>query len=146
MRLYATTEQLAGDPWNSEPDNAGSLLRSASLLIDSFLVQAVYPVDSFGAPSDSALTATLRDATCAQVVAWVALGINPVKGAADQPAATPIASKGLGSAQISYDRGSSQDRATAQSARSDIATGLAPEARQILSAAGLLGSAVWAYG
>lgn len=72
---YATTTDL--NNWlgtdQETPTNAERLLDRASELVDEVVVVA-YPVDDAGNPTDAAVTAALRDATCAQVEWWAEVG------------------------------------------------------------------------
>lgn len=126
MLPYATLTQL--DAWMSDtsPVNAESLLRSASILVRRATLTAVYT---------TAPTEALADATCAQVAAWSALGIDPAKGAADSGKA--IAQKSIGSGSIQY-----AVYAKTAEARADAATSLCQESLLILAAAGLISSGV----
>lgn len=67
MPVYATPQELAA--WlelDEPPAGASQALRDASLAVDMLLVGAVYAVDSEEQPTDPAVVAALRDATCAQ--------------------------------------------------------------------------------
>ena len=61
---YATVTDLAANNWLAEgpPDNAASLLRSATLLIARAINENPYNV---------AADQTRKDATCAQTAAWI---------------------------------------------------------------------------
>jgi len=146
VRVYATPQQLAEWIGAEPPADAAQLLRSASLLIDRELLTAVYPTTTDGLPRDEGVAQVLADAVCAQAAAWAALGIDPTKGAADEPQTNKVVRKTLATATIEYDRGSSQDRVTYAAARQQAAVDLAPEAQQILASAGLLGGRVWVSG
>jgi hypothetical protein len=137
--VHATAADLAAWTGEAAPAGADRLLRSASLLVDRELLTAVYATDADGRAVDLRVLVALRDATCAQAATWAALGIDPVKGPAD-PGTAPVLRKSLGSGTVEYER-------TGQAAaRQQAATGLAPEAAQILAAAGLLSPAVIPYG
>ncbi len=139
MPVHATVAELVAWTGEAAPANAAQLLRSASLLIDRETVTAVYAVNrDTGRATDTAVLDALRDATSAQAATWAALGVDPVKGAADTSGAKVRTS--LGSGTIEY------DPATVTAARAQAATELAPEAAQILAAAGLLSPRVWAHG
>lgn len=144
MIVHATADDLAADPWSTTADNAVVLLRVATRLVDAALLTAVYDVDDTGRATDPDVLQALADATCAQASTWAALGIDPVKGAADDNGTAAVASKAMGSASISYDR--SAAALTAQ-ARAFAATNLCAEAAAILAAAGLLSAGqVWLRG
>lgn len=71
---YATTSDYR---WftDDEPDElTRGLLVAASRRIDRALLGACYDVDDAGLPTDSDVTAALRDATCAQAEDWIDSG------------------------------------------------------------------------
>ena len=136
MRTYATTEDLAAWLGTAAPANAGALLRSASGLVRSETMTAVYATDADGYPTDTALRAAFREAVCAQAKFWADHGIDPSLGAAG--VAPLAASKSIGGASIQY----STYVSTAE-ARANAAGTLGPDAWYILADAGLLsGTAV----
>lgn len=142
LPVYATPANLTGEPWNVQltPESATALLRYAGILVRSATKTAVYEVDEVtGLPTDATLADALRDATCQQVVSWLAVGIDPEKGAAQDVAV--VAGKSLGPASIQY-----ADAADAAIARARAARGLSFEAGMYLSTAGLLGGAPQVYG
>ncbi len=129
MQIHATVADLVeGDtPWlTAAPDNSGSLLRSASALVDQAIVG-----NSAGDPG------ALRDATCAQVAAWVTSGIDPASGGLG--AAAPLRRKRIDTAELEYDTSLSAS-VTALQARRAIAEDLCPVAVAILEAADLIGA------
>lgn len=132
MRLYATPEDLA--EWlDPVPENAASLLRSASGLVRSETMTARYATDTDGYPTDTALRTAFRDAVCAQVKFWADLKVDPSTGAAGvRPAA---ASKSIGGASITYEAG-------ATAAKVEALNAMSPDAWYILNDAGLLGGTV----
>lgn len=139
MIVYATPDDLLDWTQQAVPDNALSLLRSASLLIGRDTASTTYVADPItGLPTEAALVTALRDATCAQATYWDAAGIDPVGGPAGL---TPLrSSKKVGSAQITTD--------TASLAASRVAAvdQLCPQAETILRQAMLLSNRVWSYG
>ncbi|GAB3598654.1 hypothetical protein GCM10027586_00820 [Kineococcus gypseus] len=139
MQLHASTNDLLGWLDDGElPRNAERLLRSASLLVTDATRAAVYPTRPDGTPLVQATSDALRDATCAQVAAWLALGIDPAKGAAG--VAPQASSKSIGGASVQYAVYASTAEAAARSA-----TTLCDEAARLLAHAGLLTAqvAVW---
>ncbi|MEX5711823.1 hypothetical protein AB1484_26905 [Parafrankia sp. FMc6] len=73
--VYATPADLtAYTGATSPPDNALVQLRGASLLIRHMTREAIYAVDTTGRPTDSAVAAAMRDATCAQAAYWAETG------------------------------------------------------------------------
>lgn len=119
------------------PDNAPRLLRTASAMVRSATRAATYDTEPSGLPeAGTAAADAMRDATTAQVEAWLYLSIDPAKGQADDGSKT-VASKSISGATIQY----AVHAATAQ-ARADSATQLCAEAALILSNAGLTTGAV----
>lgn len=132
--LYATETDLS--VWLTTatpvPDNAVRLLRTASAMVRSATRSAAYDTEPSGLPEAGSDAAdAMRDATTAQVEAWLQLAIDPAKGDADNGFKT-VASKSISGATIQY----AVYAATAQ-ARADAATHLCVEAALILSNAGL---------
>ncbi|WP_130012143.1 hypothetical protein [Serinicoccus sediminis] len=140
---YATTAELQGwlppsYPW---PDNADQLIRTASQLVRSATRTAIYDTTPAGLPAVGSDAAdAMRDATLAQVEAWLQLAIDPAKGAADDGTKT-VASKTIRGATISY-----AVYAGVAQARADAATHLCTEAALILGNAGLTSGAVQVRG
>jgi hypothetical protein len=80
--VYATDDALT-DWIGVTPDTSQdvpTLLRQASILVGRACRNDLYDVDSSGKPSDPDLVEAMRDATCAQVEAWLAVGVDPVAG------------------------------------------------------------------
>lgn len=140
MLVYATESDLTEGEWvDTPPANAKRLLRSASVLVTDATVTATYATDGDGTPTGTAREA-MRDATCAQVASWVALGIDPAKGKADDSGKT-VAAKSIRGASVQY-----AVYASTAEARQAAATTLADEALRILRGAGLITSAVQVTG
>lgn len=139
---YATTTDLQAEPWSLAPvpPQAGRLLLLASAAVGRATLTARYPTERDGAPRiGSPAEEAMRDATCAQVMAWVSSGIDPTQATTTTRVA---ASKSLGSGSISYaDTG--QQLADVDALRSGE---LGSEARTILAAAGLLNGRVAVLG
>lgn len=133
--IYATREDLAiwlgyvVDPEVDPPDPDLSklpaqadlrMLKRASLAVSKATMTAVYDVDADGLPEDDQVAEALRDATCAQVEAWLASGDE------------------LGQAE-SYDSVQiGSVRLTGKSAAILGGQSLAPRAADVLHLAGLL--------
>jgi hypothetical protein len=132
----ALTDWMGTDP----PPNALLLLRSASILVSRATLTARYDVNASGHASDPDVIDALRDATCSQAALWIAASIDPAAGTT-QPAATPVSSKSIGSASVSYDTSESAS-VTAMTARASAATQLSQEALLILADAGLITTTV----
>ena len=121
---YATEQDLANWLTVSNPDNAVSLLRSAMIR-----VARACNLDPYQTP-DPSITDPLRDATCAQVASWVALGIDPAKSGTDMPG--PVKSATL------LDKKIDRDTTSASKLLESAVTDLCDEAQSILHSAGLL--------
>jgi hypothetical protein len=80
QRVYANTAELANFLQAVPPANARKLLVQASRDIERATRTAVYDTDTSGFPTDAAVLAAFRDATCAQVEWWAetgdSLGVN----------------------------------------------------------------------
>lgn len=76
VHIYATTTDLVTYTGDVAPDGADNLLRRASVFLDAELFRLChYDVDpTTGLPTDTAVAAMMRDATCAQVSWWDELG------------------------------------------------------------------------
>jgi len=126
--VYATVTDLAG--WISEPlpDDAPGLLRSASLLVAQAVNDNPY--------TDTVeITDAKRDATCAQVAAWLATGVRPGTAGMRDPGSPSIKAESMGDTRFEYD--TAADDSTPQ-LRQQVADLLCPEARAILQTAGVL--------
>ena len=132
MLNYAEVADLAAAPWSIDPapPKAAAQLLSASSMVTKAVRSSLYDVDTDGYPSDTAVRAGFRDATCAQVSAWVAAGIDPTAAAAAQ--STVVASKSLGPRSVQY---ATYERDAAQ--RQYLSTHLCDLAVQILAELGL---------
>ena len=133
MLVYATPEDLVPDWAAIAPANAAVLLRFASTLVRRATLTAWYTVDTTGAPTDLTVVEAMRDATCSQVATWIALSIDPAKGAAD--GGKTVAAKSIGSASVQY-----STYASTVEARARAATQLSQDALLILADAGLIGA------
>ena len=130
MLVYATVLDLQGWAPSSLalPDDATQLLRSAGIVVARAVNEDPYAEGTATNPAK-------RDATCAQVVAWLTAGIRPGTGGLQS---TPVVkAKGVGTARKEFDT-SLDASVTAFEKRERVAEELAPEAEAILQAAGLL--------
>ena len=138
--MLAQPTDLANWTGTAAPANATNLLRSATSLVLEATASAYYPVDpATGLSTDAPTAAVLRDATCIQAAAWVALGIDPATGGVST--ATVVQEKSLGSARLVY-----ANAAEAEQARSATLRNLVPEAMRKLALNNLLTSSAWVYG
>lgn len=72
---YATLDDLAAYLGTEPPPGAQKMLRDACDLLDANpLINASYQVDTGGNPTDVAVQAALRKATCQQVEWWIQTG------------------------------------------------------------------------
>lgn len=71
---YATLADLTAWTGSTAVSGDDRLLQRASGELDSYLIGVRYTVDGSGNPTDAAVVAALRDATCAQVEWWRATG------------------------------------------------------------------------
>lgn len=132
VALASTTDYLnwAG---TQGPANLVQILRSCSSLVLDATEGAFYDVDPLtGLATDSQAKNALRDATCIQAAAWVALSIDPATGGVVTSGAKR--SKKLATAAIEY-----ADADTAAAARSRAYKALVPEATRMLQQNNLLG-------
>ncbi|MGN8024698.1 hypothetical protein [Microbacterium sp. 22242] len=119
------------------PANIAHVLRACTSLVLDATEGAIYDVDpSTGLATDPGTLAALRDATCIQASAWVALNIDPATGGVVQPSKT-ARSKKIGTASIEY---SDQEVQAVASARAAAYSGLVPEAARFLQQRNLLGA------
>lgn len=101
MRTYATPGDVA--EWiglETPPDNAESLIRHASLLVEAATRLDRYATDVEGKPTAFDVAQAFRDATCAQVELWHTNGMNPSKGFAGQSG--QIQSQSVPGGSVSY--------------------------------------------
>ena len=135
MRVYATTADYANDPRTSAPDSSISVRKAllvASQRVDEMATTALYETNSTTLqPTDSAVAAALRDATIAQAAYAIPIGDAYGLGT------TQYRSVSIGGVTLS--RGSTPVAGSSTPGR------YAPEARETLRAAGLLGAAPLPY-
>lgn len=125
--VYATSAELAAVPWSVSPipANVARQLAYASYLVRRATRSAVYATDAAGAPTDAAVIAGFRDAVCAQLTAWAALGISDPAAEAASASSGVVASKGLGPRSIAFAAADAkaQERARITRALTDEAAG-----------------------
>jgi hypothetical protein len=111
LPVYATTEQLETFLGYGEEDTlpakAGRWLVLASTLVRAATVTAVYDVDEDGAPTDTDVADAFANATCAQVSAWIDLGVDPTAGRAAVTGSA--ASSGIGTAKVEFTKRAGAD-------------------------------------
>ena len=132
----ASTSDYAAWTGASSPAGIANVLRSCSTLVLEATQNAAYETDpETGLATDTAILEALRDGTCIQAAAWVALGIEPLTGGVLVQAVKKR--KKIGTAEIEY-----ADTSAAAAARKAAYEGLVPEARKYLRTRGLITSAV----
>lgn len=130
--LYATEADLiAALAPDDPPENVDDYLIAASALVRTATRMAIYDTTPAGYPADDEVADAFTNATLAQVLAWIDLGINPTTGTAGVTGT--VESSGIGSANIKRAQrdGQGQDRA-------DTITALVPIAAAHLDQLGLL--------
>ncbi|KQR97691.1 MAG: hypothetical protein J0I33_07750 [Microbacterium ginsengisoli] len=141
-RLAESTD-LTNWTGDAAPSNADAILRSCTTLVLEAVQGVICDVDpSTGLATDPVIAGALRDATCIQAAAWIALGIDPATGGIVQ-ASKNARSKGIGSARIEYSDAEVQAVAAARAA---AYSGLVPEATSYLQQRNLLGTNIWTLG
>lgn len=101
MRLYATPGDVA--EWLSletPPDNALSLIRHASSLVEAATRLDRYNVDVDGKPTEMRVAEAFRDAVCQQVEMWHRNSMEPGAGFAGQTG--QIQSQSVPGGSVSY--------------------------------------------
>lgn len=139
VRIYATIRDLEAWTGRNPPGNAGSLLRSASVLVEDATLTAVYSTDKDGMPRNPNIAKTFRDATCEQVRFWADNGLDPQADTLTVSTQAGVSAKTISGAQISYD---SSDLAKVRQAKLNSLQALSLDAARILRNAGLLSTAV----
>lgn len=133
--LASSTDYTNWTSAQSAPANITQVLRGCTSLVLDATEGAIYDVDlTTGLATDPATLAALRDATCIQASAWVALNIDPATGGVMQSSKAAKAKK-IGTASIEYDE---TETAAAAAARQAAYTGLVPEAMRFLQQRNLL--------
>lgn len=138
-RVYATEADLMTWTGNPAPENAVSLLRAASSLVEDAALLAYYPTDRAGLPTHPAHVTAFMEATCQQTAYWVANGLDPAAGELSEQDKKIASSKSIKGASISYD---SADAAATKQARMLALLTLATSSFVILRNAGLITAVV----
>jgi hypothetical protein len=122
------------------PANITPILRSCTSLVLNATEGAYYATDPLtGLAIEVQMLNAMRDATCIQAAAWVALGIDPLTGGV--VVSSVKTSKKLATASVTY-----ADSAEAAAARSAAYENLVPEALRKLQQTNLVGSGPWTFG
>jgi hypothetical protein len=130
-RVYATLAQLtayapAGTTLPVEPE-ATRILTSASAFLERATMTAVYPTDTLGYPSDTAIRQAFQDAACAQALFWL-----PGGGGDEQGVSGRYQTVSIGSVTLS--KGGQKGGHTSGTQGQE----LAPMAETVLRTAGVL--------
>lgn len=140
--MLATAADYTDWTGNAAPANIIPILRACTSLVMDATMTAFYDVDSTtGLATDAQTLNAMRDATCIQAAAWVALGIDPSLGGVTT--ATLASSKKIGTASLVRD---TADVAAASAARQSALTGLVPDAMRMLQQNNLLAYGPWTFG
>lgn len=131
----ATADDYAAWAEQQAPANITPILRACTRMVLDATKIAEYCVDVDGNASDAGVIEALKDATCIQAAAWVALKIDPATGGVSTRSVKT--STKIGTGAVVYDV---TDTAAAAAARRAAYTGLVPAAQQALRLAGLLGA------
>lgn len=134
MRVYATPTEYdayAEEPWDGPNQVLLARLRSASIEVEKLTRTAVYATDDDGYPVDVDISDAFTEATCAIVEFWQDTG-DP-RGVDAAQGAVKILSVSLGTTSASPDSASPGEK---------LARRIGTQAIDILTNAGLIGSAV----
>lgn len=130
MLEYATTDDL--DNWlpaDLKPvTDAESYLRSASILVARAVNESLYA-------QTTTTSDPKRDATCAQVQAWLRANVKPDSGGISTDKV--VRAKTIADARLEYDTALSSSAAVL-AARAQLANALCAESEAILRSAGVL--------
>ncbi|MFL2001439.1 hypothetical protein [Microbacterium sp. A1-JK] len=135
QRVYATPAQydeLADEPWDGDEGLLPKRLRAASIEVEKLTRMAVYDVDTDGYATDADTSDAFAEAVCAIVEHWQDTG-DP-RGVESHQGAVSILSVSLGTTS------SGKDGSTA---REKLAQRIGDKAIDILTNAGLIGTAVY---
>lgn len=134
LRVYATPTdytKYAEDEWDGSEELLKKRLRSASIEIEKLTRASIYDVDDDGYPTNADTTEVFAEATCAIVEHWQftddPYGVDAAAGA------VKIGSVSLGTTSSASDT---------LSAREKLERRIGTRALDILTNAGLIGSAV----
>ena len=137
MLVYATPDDLSTWMGETGPDNATTLLRTASVMVTTATQADIYDTQANGKPVDDDLSEAMRDATCAQAEMWASAGLDPVKGPGGQEAR--LTTSAIDGASLGF------DAYLTEPARQKALTALCDSAFQILRNAGLASGLVQSW-
>lgn len=134
MRVYATAADYAAvaeEPWDGDDPTLLKRLRAASVEVEKLTRRSIYDTDDDGFATNTDVADAFTEATCAIVEYW---GItDDPTGAASTVGAVRIGSVSLGTTSSSSD---------GLSAAEKLERRIGARALDILTGAGLIGSAV----
>ncbi|MEQ6899278.1 hypothetical protein [Microbacterium sp. KR10-403] len=134
LRVYATPDQyddVAETDWDGDDALLLKRLRAASIEVEKLTRRAVYDTDDDGYPTDPDIADAFAEATCRIVAYWQET--DDPTGADAYAGAVKIGSVSLGTTSSSPDSLTAQEK---------LARRIGTRAIDILTNAGLLGSAV----
>jgi len=134
LRVYATPDQytkVAEEPWDGDAAVLTKRLRAASIEVEKLTRRAVYDTDEDGYPTDPDIADAFAEATCRIVEYWQET--DDPTGADAYAGAVKIGSVSLGTTSSSPDSLTAQEK---------LARRIGTRAIDVLTNAGLIGSAV----
>lgn len=134
MLVFATADDYARVTGSPPPDTFPARVLVATRWVKAACIADIFDTLPNGLPADDDKREALTVATCLQVQAWDALGVDPIAGVAALPAT--VTASGIDGATVT------RNTAAQDQARIDAVTVLCGSARQALTEAGLATSAV----
>jgi hypothetical protein len=134
QRVYASAsdyEAAAEDPFDGDESKLSKRLRAASVEVEKLTRLAVYDTDDDGYPTDQDIADAFTEATCAIVEHWA--DTDDPRGTDAVQGAVKILSVSLGTTSSSTENLSARDK---------LARRIGERAFDVLTNAGLIGSAV----
>lgn len=137
-RTELIAEAIPGTYDGLDDAQLDSLITRASMLMRRYTKSALYAVDEYGMPTSERTRAAFRDATSAQVLAWVEAGIVEELSTGGANVEASVASSSNNGSSISF------DNSVSTAARARLLSGEPSEgALLILEDAGLIGVQPW---
>lgn len=137
-RTELIAEAIPGTYDGLDDAQIDSLITRASMLMRRYTKSAIYDVDEYGMPQNQRVMAAFRDATSAQVLAWVEAGIVGELSTGGANIEASVASSSNNGSSVSF------DNSVATAARTRLLAGEPSEgALLILGDAGLIGAQPW---
>lgn len=137
--MLATSDEYATWAGTVAPAGIDNIIRSCTTLVLAATKTAVYATDpETGLATDDIVKNALRDATCIQAAAWVALNIDPATGGVMQTGKI-VRRKKIGTAEVEY---TEVEAKAVTAARAAAYSSLVPEAHTYLRNRGLITATV----